>query len=298
MSVPKIPYDHSAFSLTHPGNATDFFPLGSETSDVGLCVEMARLAYVKFEKLDLRRKVEAAFLPRVRFASSSYMDVGSTQAIVVDGETRDSGAVRVIAFRGTEPDDPRDEIDDLKFPPKSWPGGGKVHSGFAGAFERVMGPTLTAIGGAGSGRKVFVTGHSLGAALATLAASLAPQLRLVTFGSPRVGDTAFTSLVAPGRHIRFVDCLDVVTRLPPDRALNFVHAGGGHFIDRDGTILAELSDTEIMQRQAQAGGVNWTMAELLIRIRLAAKDLGRIPILDLSDHAPINYTSAVLGIRA
>ncbi len=295
MSVPRIPYDDSASSLTHPGDATDFFPLGSETSDVGLCVEMARLAYVKFEKPDLRRKVETEFLPRVRFASSSFMDIGGTQAIVADGETRDSGAIRVIAFRGTEPDDPRDVIDDLKFPPTSWPGGGKVHSGFAGAFERVKGPTLTAIGGSGSVRKVFVTGHSLGAALATLAASLAPQVRLVTFGSPRVGDNAFTSLVAPGRHIRFVDYLDVVTRLPPDQALNFVHAGGGHFIDRDGTILAELSDTEIMQRQTKAGRVNWTMAELLIRLRLAAS---RIPIRDLSDHAPINYTSAVLGIRA
>ncbi len=186
-------------------------------------------------------------------------------------------------------------IDDLKFPPTSWPGGGRVHGGFAGAFERVKGLTLTAIGGSGSGRKVFVTGHSLGAALATLAASLAPEVRLVTFGSPRVGDSAFTSLIAPGRHIRFVDYLDVVTRLPPDQALNFVHAGGGHFIDRDGTIQAELSDTEIMERQAKAGRVNWTMAELLIRLRLAAN---RIPIRDLSDHAPINYTSAVLGIRA
>ena len=57
----------------------------------------------------------------------------------------------------------------------------------------------------------------------------------------------------------------------------------------------ELSDTEIMQRQAKAGRVNWTMAELLIRLRLAAS---RIPIRDLSDHAPINYTSGVLGIRA
>src|SRR5260370_36838255 len=108
MSVPRIPYDDSASSLTHPGDATDFFPLGSETSDVGLCVEMARLAYVKFEKPDLRRKVETEFLPRVRFASTSYMDVGGTQAIVADGETRDSGAVRLIAVRGPQLDRPRD----------------------------------------------------------------------------------------------------------------------------------------------------------------------------------------------
>jgi hypothetical protein len=298
MSEPRIPYDDSASSLTHPGDARDFFPLRGETSDAGLCAEMARLAYVKFERPDLKRRLEDEFLPRVDFNSNAYMDVGGTQVLVVDGQTRDSHAVRVIAFRGTEPDDLRDILDDLKFLPKHWAAGGTVHGGFAGAFDRVKESVLAAIDGARPDGKVFVTGHSLGAALATLTASLASQVRLVTFGSPRVGDSVFTSLIGSDRHDRFVDYLDVVTRIPPDHALGFVHGNRGHFIDRDGTVQRNLSDQDIVERQRAAGCVNWTTVEFLARVKAAATPGDRIPVRDLTDHAPINYTSGVLGVRA
>ncbi len=298
MSEPRIPYDDSASSLTHPGDARDFFPLRGETSDTGLCAEMARLAYVKFERPDLKRRLEDEFLPRVGFKSNAFMDVGGTQVLVADGQTRDSHAVRVIAFRGTEPDDPRDILDDLKFLPTHWAPGGTVHGGFAGAFDRVKERVLAAIDGAKSGQTVFVTGHSLGAALATLTASLASTVRLITFGSPRVGNSAFTRLVGADRHDRFVDFLDAVTRIPPDGLLGFVHGNPGHFIDRDGTVHRNLPDQDIGQRQQTAGAMNLTAGEFLARLKAAATRPGRIPVRDLTDHAPINYTSGVLGVRA
>src|SRR6202035_699672 len=127
MSELRIPYDDSASSLLYPGDARDFFPLRGETDDAGLCAEMARLVYVKFEKPDLKRQLEDAFLPRVGFTANAFMDVGGTQAFVADGQTRDSHAVRVIAFRGTEPDSLRDILDDLKFLPTPWAAGGTVH---------------------------------------------------------------------------------------------------------------------------------------------------------------------------
>ena len=64
----------------------------------------------------------------------------------------------------------RDLITDLRIPTVDWPeGGGQVHKGFALATRGVL-PQLRAWlagAGAGGGPLVF-TGHSLGAAVATL----------------------------------------------------------------------------------------------------------------------------------
>jgi hypothetical protein len=117
-----------------------------------------------------------------------------------------------------------------------------------------------------------VTGHSLGAALATLAAVDTTPARLVTFGSPRVGDEAFRALFAGLEVRRFVDCCDVVSRVPPERfdaahlarlleelgvpgpsligrtlrwlKLNaqFAHVSAAHYIDRNGLLTETPSD--------------------------------------------------------
>lgn len=75
-------------------------------------------------------------------------------------------------------------------------------------------------------KQVWITGHSLGGALATLAAYRlvsdgvldADQIRgIVTFGQPRVGDRLFVAgyETLKDRHYRFVNNCDVVTMIPP-----------------------------------------------------------------------------------
>ncbi|EAY83886.1 hypothetical protein OsI_39108 [Oryza sativa Indica Group] len=78
----------------------------------------------------------------------------------------------------------------------------------------------------GVGVRVTMAGHSLGGALALMAAhdvaaALADDdvpVRAVTFGAPRVGDGAFRDALIKGRHVDVVSLVvkqDLVPRLPP-----------------------------------------------------------------------------------
>ena len=75
----------------------------------------------------------------------------------------------------------------------------------------------------GSMPTVFVAGHSLGGALATLCALEmkfvlgVPDVRLITFGSPRVGNSVFASWYSKTipQHLRFTHNRDMIPSLPP-----------------------------------------------------------------------------------
>lgn len=91
-----------------------------------------------------------------------------------------------------------------------------VHQGFQILFDRIW-PILEPLLRDDPG-PLFVTGHSLGAALALMSAATLDSRRaaLYTFGSPRVGNTAFGDLcdAAGFPHHRVVHHHDIVTLLP------------------------------------------------------------------------------------
>lgn len=86
-----------------------------------------------------------------------------------------------------------------------------------------------------SGRRVTFIGHSLGAAVATLAGveaarrspADATKMRIITYASPRVGNTGFAELAkAVGRIDRVCSVVDAVPMLPTStRALLYIHVG-------------------------------------------------------------------------
>ena len=106
----------------------------------------------------------------------------------------------VLAFRGTQLDDfwssVLDFTVDAHFLPFPDSHGDLVHAGFLAALREVWPQARRTRPGeqARQPRPLWITGHSLGAALSGLAATLCsdePSLRLqgvYTFGSPRVGD--------------------------------------------------------------------------------------------------------------
>ncbi|MCX5893209.1 MAG: lipase family protein, partial [Deltaproteobacteria bacterium] len=91
-----------------------------------------------------------------------------------------------------------------------------MHRGFQAALDEVWERLHDYLEGKENARRtVWFTGHSLGAALATLAASRYGKVRgLYTFGSPRVGDLDFKQAFLVPTY-RFVNHDDLVTRVPP-----------------------------------------------------------------------------------
>lgn len=82
-----------------------------------------------------------------------------------------------------------------KPPAAQWCPGCQVHGGFAEAYEELRNETMASLHKLGC-KLIDVTGHSLGAGVATLAAmdlrASGMQVRMLwTFGSPRVGNLAF-----------------------------------------------------------------------------------------------------------
>lgn len=284
----SIAYDASRKSLFHPGKADDFFQLGPIQNDAALCAEMSRLAYVK----DQSRLTE--YLDRTGFRLELALGYGSggTQVFIA---SKQGDNLAVAAFRGTEPDDPSDLFTDANFVFTPWvddAGGslGQVHKGFAMALQDndILGKIITCLDSMVPLTRILVTGHSLGAALATLTASRMPSSHLYTFGSCRVGDASFAQAMQTVNHIRFVDCCDLVTRVPPEEA-GYVHVGALRYIDRNGQILESPSEDAINADRLKAA------AWYLVRHAFLP---GTVFTRDLADHAPINYVSGVMGLRA
>ncbi len=128
---------------------------------------------------------------------------------------------------------------------------GEVHRGFLGAFQLVKDDLFNAIQrlrDKNHPQSLWCTGHSLGGALAVVAAAqlLVDGHRvngLYTFGQPRVGDETFANECVrriAGQHFRFVNNNDTVTRVPP-REFAYAHAGELRYIDTDGQIQTDTS---------------------------------------------------------
>jgi len=256
--------------LLYPGKAKDYFagrfpPFDPTTSRYlpGNALWLAELSRLVYRNPPLPLPASNDFPSgttclRHRFFNSSKTD---TQALLV--EFGGATPFAVLAFRGTEQKS-RDITTDLKFGKITLHGTRiEVHRGFKEALDSVwqqIEPELDALN-----CPVFFTGHSLGAALATLAARRRPPQALYTFGSPRVGDVDFAAALSSfeAHNHRVVDDQDIVVQVPPEE-LGFIHTGTLH--------------------QLTGPGCNFMLDWLLKWQR---------PMKPLADHAPINYVNRI-----
>jgi triacylglycerol lipase len=134
----------------------------------------------------------------------------------------------VLAFRGT--DDFPDDIADIRFNQAPYPydsNAGMTHIGFTYVYESCRTAVIAAVSALPAGITLYITGHSLGGAVATLAAldvAVNTQFKqpiIYTFASPRVGDPSSASrfdgtlVTSPLYSWRVVNMFDIVPQLPP-----------------------------------------------------------------------------------
>jgi triacylglycerol lipase len=189
--------------------------------------------------------------------SLEFFDHRDTQGFVV---TNDDALL--VAFRGTQPGRPMDWFVDFGAIHRPWDHGtGTVHGGFYDALKAVWGAALPGtrrilperLRERGN-RTVWMTGHSLGGALAELCAAQTmlvekiPVQGVYTFGQPRVGNTAFAKAVhdAFGARIhRFVNDRDIVPRVPLF-SMQYCHYGNLRFFDHAGAENEATSAVETL----------------------------------------------------
>jgi hypothetical protein len=288
MARDSIPYDPTWKSLNHPESRPAISDFADGWSLEQICAELSRLAYFRFDdgpeqEAELADALVKAGLAKPRCVSSA--DTGA-QAFV----TAMPGGALIVVFRGTQSDKFKDIEADAQFRLQEWAGPGRVHHGFMKAYQSLQREVRSALGMFPNYAedKLVVTGHSLGAAMATLMASEFQKSTLVTFGSPRVGDKGFVEQFE-GRDVRrYVDCTDFVSRVPPP--IGYGHVCKMRYIDRFGQIHYPPPDDASVDRDRRAAGLAYLA-------KYAWQVWKNVPVRSGADHAPINYVSALLGRR-
>jgi triacylglycerol lipase len=244
---------------------------------VGLA-NAARLAYPRDDTLC---KTEAAGWG---FPQCQPLGCRETQYVVMGNAT-----TVVVAFRGTEPRKLKDWMTDIDTNLVPGPFG-RVHDGFWRALDYVWAELNTVVAQCQSlGQSLWVTGHSLGAALATLAcarwrAADKPVNGLYTFGSPRVGDREFERAFNQDfqkRNFRFVNNGDIVTRVPL-RAMGYSHVGTLAYLDDQGMLRTDPG---------------W-WDRFLNRVHVEIEDLGKLGLADVEAHSIDRYVALCEKNRA
>lgn len=199
-------------------------------------------------------------LEQAGFEEVTFFDTVGTQGYLTRHPgMAGRGAFAILAFRGTE-NDWTDILTDIDFIKRKVSDKGyRAHGGFVMALKNVWGTSfgpdwkgqirVSWYGAAGVSDAIarfkgevplYFTGHSLGAAITTLAAHLWRARAVYTFGSPRVADTKLADhmngqMASRCEIHRVVNSTDVVPRVP--FPVGFKHIGNFVYFTRGGRLL-------------------------------------------------------------
>lgn len=186
-----------------------------------VCARLSQEVYMNFAEVMFES------LPNIEVTLIESNDAGQTDTQAAVLYQSEPEAIYVV-FRGTEKG--IDWINNFQFRQQIYPYGPdastevRFHRGFMGAYFAVRDRLLETMRGNSTVPLTF-TGHSLGGAIATIAAldvqynitqHTGQEITLYTYGAPRVGNGAMVESFrrrVPQSH-RFVYGWDIVTRVP------------------------------------------------------------------------------------
>lgn len=235
----------------------------------------------------------------------------------------------VAAFRGTElrsTSAAAEILTDLNAFPVDFAEGGRVHKGFLSALDEVWGgedgleSLLTGLLTEKPRRPLWITGHSLGGALASLAfARIENATGLYIYGSPRTGNSEFAGLFEGKPVFRVENAGDPIIRVPLESDSeedSFTHIGTPVYIKKDGavsfdrpeqgfkyhkeavekTIKGHIKDTLDLAVKTVKSPSSGILSEWSSHFSLATEDwndyfksLDKMTKLSLDRHAPVYY---------
>lgn len=277
---PNLNYDYFA--------AADLCPFESKAYEFSLVnawwmAEVSLLAYADEDFSQVRYRKLGLTLEFIKGPKTG------TECFVISGDQ-----FIWVVFRGTQIKPAgedgskailKDILTDVKIKLIKSAQGGEVHTGFAQALDEVWGKcieVITRLKAENPARTLWFTGHSLGAALATLAAQRCTNVQgLYIFGAPGVGNTAFAEQFKI-KAFRVVNNNDLVARVPP---FPYVHIGEFKYIDSKGTLHDKPKNWNKFTDRVK-GHVD-TLVNYFGNISQAWNS--EIPSGYFNDHAPIYY---------
>ncbi len=234
--------------------------------------------------------------------------------------------VILLAFRGTQQiadwlTNVKRDLEPLTVPNRvDQTARGKVHRGFQNAWLSVAGEVVKYIDllERQRPRPLYITGHSLGGALAAMAtAHLLAKGKSVTalynFGQPRIGDAEFVDWFDDRfkkSYFRYVNRNDIVPRVPMSVIPRYIgwrpfyrHAGNLMYLDTRGNLQERVTIGEIISGQVKAlseNGISWIgdhdMSRYTRFVRRTAKQYDSLP--QVSQYAGSTFTIQQAGDEA
>jgi hypothetical protein len=208
---------------------------------------MARLSKAVYTctSEDNQQPDEGVILSELKRDDNGFLDVFGASKNSAQGALIEHKDYLCLAFRGTN--EALDWLDNLNaFSVKKL--FGSFHRGFYQSVEDIWTPLYTKLCELQkqNRRPVFITGHSLGGAMATIAGARfiqedKPFTAIYTFGQPRAltRETAqIFNMECKDRYYRFHNNNDIVTRVPA-RIMGYSHVGSYLYISQEKQISRE-----------------------------------------------------------
>ena len=146
-----------------------------------------------------------------------------------------------------------------------------AHAGFWTSWREARTGVLNAVktvAQAKPGYKIVATGHSLGGAIASLAAADLRKggysVALYTYGAPRIASPTLSDFISkqPGGNYRITHLNDPVPRLPPI-SFNFVHISPEYYIDQKNDRTVAAGDVSVLQGNVNYNGnTAWILTDV------------------------------------